>query len=682
MSTDKKKEGDVRNNGGGDVFNRYRAKELSFQRLFLFVVLLMIPLIGTEKAFQEWIKIPFDIFPIHQNYFLFGLVTLIVFIGGLPFFKGAFREAAEHQYSTMTLISVALLMGWFLSLGGAFQFIAIEFYFPMGTLVLALLFGYWIGMKLIRNASFGVHRLTTLFPEKAYLVKGGGGVEVDLDQVKKGERVRIMSGDIIPLDGIIESGQTKVDVSELMGESEPYAVKAGEKVIAGMRAIDGSITISVEKEKKDTVLAKIIDIILQSEKIKPDTQEAAEQLARYVTLFALIFAAFSFLYWAFVGGGNFLSAFLIGMAVLVVASPYALEFAVPVVTAVVSSLSIQKGILLRDTNIVEKAKDIEYVIFDKTGILTEGEFKVIEVIAFGKNNEASVLRYTASVEMESLHPVAMAIIKAASQKSISFGEAEDIEFFPSKGVAGTVIGNHIIVGTDLLLQEKGIDTEPFKDDLDKLNKKKRNIAWVAKDGAVMGLIGCADAIRAGAKETITELKDLGITPVMLTGDGQEVTEWVAKTLGIERFHAQVLPEDKARIVSVLQREILGRSDGNRDAVIAVVGDGAYDAPALKQADIGIAIGAQTNIDVEAADIIFMKKDLRDIASLVRLSQYAASKISRNVFLSILYNIIALPLAAGVFARWGVVIRPDMAALLMSVSALLIALNALTLRHLK
>lgn len=683
MNTEDKKSIDARAKSEGDaVFKRYRALEMSLQRIFIFVVLLMIPLAMTSDAFKAIVKVPIEIFPAHENYFLAGLVTLIVFVGGAPFFRGAFREAGEHQYSTMTLISVALMMGWFLSLGSAFGFVTADFYFPMGTLVIALVFGYWLGMKIVRIASEGVSRLEQLFPEKVHLVKGGGGVEVATDAVQIGERVRVMSGDIIPFDGTIDGGQSRLDVSEIMGETASRLVKPGEQVFAGMRAIDGSITIKVEAVKDRTVLSQIIGVMKKAQSLKPDMQEISEQLARYLTLTALLCSGGSFLYWAFVGGNNILSAFYIAMSVLVVASPYAFDVAVPIVTGIVSSLSLKKGILLRETNIIEKAKDIEYVLFDKTGILTEGEFRVTEIIRTGKDDEGTILRLAASVEMESLHPVAMAIIKEATQKAISFGEAKDIRFFPSKGVAGTVLGEHVIVGTEGLLQEEGVDTAPFKASLDELNSKKRNIVWVTKEKQVVGLIGCADAIRPGAKETIEELKALGISPVMLTGDGQEVAEWVARTLGIERFHAQVLPEDKARIVSVLQKEILRREAGNADAVIAAVGDGTYDAPALKQADIGIAIGAYTNVELEAADIVFMKKDLRDIGALVRMSRSAASKINQNILLAIIYNIVAIPLAAGAFAPWGVIIRPDLGALLMSVSALLIALNAFTLRHLK
>jgi Cu2+-exporting ATPase len=668
----------------GHVMREYREMEKSFQSRFFLVILLMLPIVGASPTFQSWFGVSFSIFPDHQKYVLLGCITLIVFVGGFPFFRGAFREMSDGRYSTMTLASVALSMGWILTLAGAFDVIIVDFYLQLTTLVLSLLFGYWITTKIIRASFFGVQRLVGIFPDEVQLVKkGGDDITVAIEDVKVGERIRVMPGGIVPLDGVIENGQTDIDVSNVMGKSDSYLLKPGDEVVAGMRVIDNAITVSVTRLKDDTMLSHIIEVLRRSQELKPDMQETAEHLAKYLTLLIIVIAGGTFFYWQFIGGDSFLFSYLVVMAILVVSSPFAFEIAVPVVTAMLSSVSIEKGIILKDANIVEKAQNIEYVMFDKTGILTEGEFKVTDIIPLSKkHDEKAVLRIAASLEVASLHPVAVAVVKEAMRRSLSYGEAEKIEFISGKGVAGKVMGEKALVGSDTLMREKKIDVDTYAKELESLNIKKRNVVWVASDGKVIGLIGCADEIREGAKETIQELKDLDITPIMLTGDGQEVAEWVAHTLGIERYHAQVLPEDKAKIVSVLHKEIYQRTDGNDDGVIAMVGDGVNDAEAIKAADIGIALGADTNIDLEVADIIFMKRDLRDISSLVRLSHNAASKVNQNVFFAFIYNLFAIPLAAGVFMTWGISIRPDIGALLMSVGAILITLNALTLRRTK
>lgn len=680
MSGSAEKKKSVRT-GVFDIVDRYREMELGFQRRFLFVALLLIPLIGTSPAFKEGFGYQFTIFQGYESYVLALIPALIVFIGGMPFFAGAFREMMSHQYSSMTLISVALLLGLIFSLGGAFGYVETQFHLALGILVLALIFGYWIGMKIVRSASFGVREILHVLPEKVQLVKAGGGVELELSRVQTGEKVRVQPDELIPVDGVIESGQAHIDSSLLMGDSPVVIKKAGDEVIAGMRPLDGVLTVRVDRVGETTVLASIMRIIRASQEMKPNIQEAAEQLARYGTLVTIVIAISSFLYWTFMGTHDIVFAFVTAIAVLVTASPYALEIAVPVVTAVVSSLSIKKGIILKDTNIVEKAKDIEFVLFDKTGILTQGEFRVTEIVPLSVENESEIIRLAAALESNSMHPVGIAIVKEAMARTITFGVAEGVDFHAGKGITGRVMGHEIIVGTTLLLQEKGIDSSTFEKEFMVLNAKKRNVVWVAREKEVIGLIGCADETRDDAKKMVAEIKELGITPVMLTGDGYEVAEWVAKEVGIERYHAEVLPEDKARIVSVLQREILRRRDGNTEAIIAMVGDGINDAAALKQADIGIAIGVATDLEkADSADIIFTKKDLRDIAALVRLSQRASSKLGQNVFLAAIYNLIALPLAAGVLAPFAITLSPELGALFMSVSALLIALNALTLRR--
>lgn len=658
----------------GNHENHHFMMEADFKRRFFVVFILTIPILAFSPTIQEWtgFSVPAAYYILNTKYLLFLLASVVAIYGGWPFYSGAAEELKKRNYGMMTLVAVAVLSGYLFSAASTFIFEGVDFYWEISTLVLVLLFGHWIEMRAVRGTGGALLELAKLIPNQTHLIKDGTVIDVLTENIRQGEKVLVKPGEKVPVDGTVVSGQSSVNEAMITGESQPVFKKSGDKVIGGTINFDGSLTVEATATGADSALSRIMNLIREAQETKPPVQKLADRAANYLTIAAVLGGGLTFVFWAFVlpQPEGIVFALTLAITVIVIACPHALGLAIPTVTTITSTLAARRGILIKDMRAIELAKKLNCIVFDKTGTLTKGEFAVTEIINLSSRSEADVLRLAASVEVNSLHSLALAIIKEATQRGISFGPAENFRSVPGKGGVGGVGGETIMVGSEALMKDFGLEAGRFQDKIAELNNKGRSLTWVAAGKEALAIIGLADEIREEARDTLKEIKSLGIVPVMLTGDTREAALEVAKELGIDKFFAKVLPENKVQAIKELQR------DG---AIVAMVGDGINDAPSLTQADIGIAIGAGTDVVIESAEVVLIKNNLRDVLTLIKLSRRTMAKMVQNLIWATGYNVFAIPIAAGVLYPWGVLLRPEWGALLMSLSSIIVVFNALTLR---
>lgn len=643
--------------------------EADFRRRFFAVLALVIPILILSPTIQAWLGFSFQFTA--SQYLLFLMASAVAIYGGLPFYTGALGEIKSRNYGMMTLVAIAVLSGYLFSAASTFIFQGIDFYWEISTLVAVLLFGHWLEMRAVRGTTGALEELAKLIPPKAHLIKDGEVIEVDTSEIEKGAKVLVKPGEKVPIDGEVIEGESSVNEAMITGESKPVFKKSGDKVVGGTINFDGSLTIEVMSTGKETALAQIMDLINKAQSSKPRAQKLADKAANYLTIAAVVGGLLTFFYWGFLTTEGFVFAMTLAITVVVIACPHALGLAIPTVTTITSTLAARHGILIKDMRAVEQAKNLNYIVFDKTGTLTKGEFAVTEIIS-DKGDKNEVLRLAAAVDANSLHSVAIAVVNEAKKRGLSFELAKEFKSVPGRGGIGRINGQKIIVGSEALIKEEGLDTANFRNQTHELNKKGRSLVWVANENRVIGVIGLADIVRDEAKDVLERIKGLGIEPVMLTGDNNEVTRTVASELGITKFFAEVLPWEKVNKIKELQR--LGP--------VAMVGDGINDAPSLTQANIGIAIGAGTDVAIESAEIVLVKNDLRDVLALLQLSRQTSRKMIQNLIWAVGYNVFALPLAAGILFSYGIILRPEWGALLMSMSSVIVVANALALRKFK
>jgi Cu2+-exporting ATPase len=643
--------------------NHHQHMLKDFKRRFYVSFALTIPILVLSPAIQSFFNFKLE-FP-GSLYLLFLLSSAVYFYGGYPFLKGIFDELKRWQPGMMTLIAVAISVAYFYSSAVVFGLEGKFFFWELATLIDIMLLGHWIEMRSVLGASRALEELVKIMPSEAHLIKNGETVDVRVEQLKPGDRVLVKPGEKIPVDGIVTEGETFVNEAMLTGESKPVSKKPGDKVIGGAINGEGSIVVEVEKTGKDTYLNQVIELVRRAQESKSRTQDLANRAALALTIIALFVGSLTLAAWlAF--GMDFAFAIERAVTVMVITCPHALGLAIPLVVAVSTSLAAKSGLLIRERQAFERAKDLQAIIFDKTGTLTEGRFGVTDVLAFN-HKEEDVLKIAASLETKSEHPIAAAIVEEAEKRQLKLEEVDGFKAIPGKGVEGVVNRRKYMVVSPGYIRERSL--EIADDRVEKLKQQGKTVVFLLEDGKAAGAIALADKIRPESREAIARLKAMGIRCMMLTGDNRFVAKWVAEELGLDEYFAEVLPHEKAEKVGEVQQKY----------VTAMVGDGVNDAPALAQADVGIAIGAGTDVAVETADIILVRNDPRDVAAIIELSRKTYSKMKQNLLWATGYNSFAIPLAAGVLYGFGILLTPAAGAVLMSLSTVIVAINARLLK---
>jgi Cu2+-exporting ATPase len=599
-------------------------------------------------------------------YLLFIPSSFIYFYGGYPFLKGMRQEVAKRLPGMMTLIAVAITTAYIYSSAVVFGLAGKVFYWELITLIDIMLLGHWIEMRSVMGASRALEELVELMPSDAHRLMPDGSVsDVPLGDLHVDDTVIIRPGEKVPADGEVTEGDTSVNEAMLTGESRPVSKAVGAGVIGGSLNGEGSIKVRITKTGRDSFLSQVIDLVREAQESKSKTQDLAGRAALWLTVIALSAGAVTLLVWFIVMGKDFAFALERTVTVMVITCPHALGLAVPLVVAVSTALSARAGLLIRDRAAFERARDIHAVIFDKTGTLTEGRFGVTDIVSLRSGvDKDELLESAAAVETHSEHPIAKAIV---ASKSVSL-KVEGFRAIPGKGAEAMVGGRSVKVVGPGFLEEEGIkvdDRRPAE-----LAGQGKTVVFVVIDGELAGAIALADIIRPESRKAVSRLRAMGIRCMMLTGDNKQVAESVATEIGLDEYFAGVLPGDKAAKVREVQ---------SRGLTVAMTGDGVNDAPALAQADIGIAIGAGTDVAVETADIVLVKSNPLDVVSIVGLARATYRKMVQNLVWATGYNAFAIPLAAGVLSGSGIVLSPAVGAVLMSLSTVIVAINARFLR---
>ncbi len=600
------------------------------------------------------------------------LGSVVFFYGGFVFLAGAWREIKGRLPGMMTLIAIAISAAYLWSVYAVFAGVEALFW-ELTTLITIMLLGHWLEMRAVSGAQGALKELSKLLPDTAEVIRGGVTAVIPLAELRENDTVLVKPGTKIPADGVITDGDSDVNESMVTGESKPVSKKEGDEVIAGTINGDGALKIKVAHIGEKTFLAGVMRLVAEAQASKSRLQILSDRAAFYLTIIAVSGGIITLIAWLVAGAEvSFAVARLV--AVLVIACPHALGLAVPLVASISTTKAAQNGFLVKQRLALEAARTVDTVLFDKTGTLTKGEFGVVEVWSVGGRTKDEVVTLAASLDALSEHPIARAVVAKAKEQGLSFQDPEKFEAIKGKGVKAMIGGEEVMVGGPALLESIGITmpSELFSLVAD-AGRKGQTVIFTIKDKTLLGAIALADIIREESREAIRSLKQMGIKSAMITGDSADVAKWVASELGIDEYFARVLPGEKSEKVKELQK---------RNLKVAMVGDGINDAPALTQADVGMAIGAGTNVAIESAGIILMRNDPRDIVKIIRLSQMTYTKMIQNLFWATGYNVVALPLAAGALAFQGIILDPALAAVFMSVSTVIVAFNAVLLRRQK
>ena len=639
-----------------------------FRDRFFVSLLLTLPILYFSEHFQDWFGYRAAQFP-GSAWVNPVLGTILYFYGGLVFLKGALRELRARTPGMMTLIALGITAAYGYSLAVSLGLPGKPFYWELATLIDVMLLGHWLEMASVQAASRALEELSKLMPTTAHRILGDRIEDIPVSALKEGDLILIRPGEQVPADGVVVEGASTMNEAFLTGESRPVPKEPGDEVIAGAVNGEGALKVRVTRTGEATTLSQILRLVQEAQASRSRFQALADRVAGWLFYIALTLGTLTFLVWLALGR-DFNFALSLAVTVVVIACPHALGLAIPLVTVNATALAAKNGILVRNREAFERGREIRFVALDKTGTLTEGRFAVRAVYAH-ETSEEEALSLAAALAALSEHPLAQAIVEAAEGKGLPRPEVRDFQAVPGKGVEGTLGGKRYRVGRPEWAEELGLKvSEPLKRGLKEAEARGESVVALMDEARVLALLALADRIRPSAKEAIRRLKAMGITPVMITGDAEAVARTVAQELGIERYHARVLPEDKARRVRELKRE----------GPTAFVGDGINDAPALLEADLGIAIGAGTNVAIEAADLVLVESDPLDVVRALTLARATYAKMVQNLFWATGYNAIALPLAAGVAYPWGIVLSPAVGALLMSLSTVAVAVNAMLLRR--
>lgn len=652
-----------------DHTNHHRMMAEDFKRRFFVVLPLTILVLILSAKIQEWLGFQLTL-PYH-NVSLFFLGTAIVLYGGWPFYKEANQELRSKNYGMMTLVSLAVISGYLFSVAATFLFPGESLWWEISTLVLAFLFGHWMEMRAVLGTGNALGELAKLIPPTAHKLSGKDVLDVSTEEIKLGDLVLVRPGEKIPIDGEVTDGESSVNEGMITGESRPVEKKKGDKVIGGTINNDGSLTIKVTKTGSETAISQIMELIRQAQETRPPVQKLADKAANWLTIIAIVVGSGTFIYWFFLNPHGAIFAATLAITVVVITCPHALGLAIPTVTTITSALAARNGILIRDMAGLEIARKLDYIVFDKTGTLTKGEFGVAEITVFDNAQENEILELASAVEIHSQHSIAKGIVEEAKKRKISFIAAHDFKSIPGKGAQGTVGGKLVTIGNLAMLEAREISLSAAESHIAGLKDTAKTIIWVAVGKNVLGALALEDKIREESKEAIRKLHELGVKTAMLTGDKKDVADEVGKRLGIDTVFAEVLPQDKVNKVKELQ---------SKGHIVGMVGDGVNDAPSLTQAHVGIAIGAGTDVAIESAEVVLVKNNPLDVVKVIALSRKTDAKMKQNLAWATGYNVLAIPAAAGVFSSYGITLRPEWGALLMSASSLIVVANALTLRQ--
>lgn len=633
-----------------------------FRKRFWISLILTAPILLLSPMIQGLLGLGESLRFAGDSYLLFALSSIVYFYGGYPFLKGLFLELRSARPGMMVLISIAITTAYVYSSTVVFGLAGKIFFWELVTLIDVMLVGHWIEMRSVMGASRALEELARLMPSEAHRLLPDGSVEdIPLSDLSGGDRVLVKPGEKIPADGEVIEGQTSVNESMLTGESVPVSKQSGDEVIGGSINGEGSLTMIVGRTGEESFLSQVIDLVRQAQESKSRTQDLASRAALWLTVIAIGGGAITLFIWLAIMNRDFAFALERTVTVMVIACPHALGLAVPLVVAVSTSLAAGHGLLIRDRTAFEAARNIQAIMFDKTGTLTEGRFGVTDTLVFSDDFAAEeVLRYAAAVESHSEHPIAQGIVASVEDPP----QVDGFKAIPGKGAEGRVEDRLVQVVSPGYLREHDLAVDD--DRVVSLSEQGKTVVFVVVDGGLKGAIALADIIRPESREAIATLKQMGIRTMMLTGDNRRVAQWVSEEVGLDEFFAEVLPEEKSEKVKEVQ---------SRGLTVAMTGDGVNDAPALAQADVGIAIGAGTDVAVETADIVLVRSNPQDAIDILRLSRATYRKMTQNLWWAAGYNIITIPVAAGILYSAGILLSPAMGAVLMSMSTVIVAINA-------
>jgi len=646
--------------------------EKDMRRRFLVSFLLSIPIFLYSPVGVNVFKLVLPT-PIPINWLLLILTTPIVFWTGSIFITGTYYSLKAKKLNMAVLVATGVLAAYLFSvLLTVIRPGSETFYEAAALLVTFVLFGHWMEMKARRGTSDALRALFDLVPPQATVIRDGKEMNVPSAEVILGDIVVVRPGDKIPVDGEVREGSSSIDESLITGESLPVLKSIGDRVVGGSVNVTGLIKFEALKVGADTVLASIIKMVETAQNSKAPGQRIADKAAGWLVVVAIGSGLLAFFGWYFFAGATLITALTFAVSTVVIACPDALGLATPTAVAVGTGVGAKYGILIKDASTLENTSRLTAIVLDKTGTLTEGKPKVTDILSFGAHAENEILEYQATIESGSNHPIAKSITDEANNRKLNLKKLDNFESIAGFGLKGIIDGKTVFAGTEKLLKNNKIEIDSQKVTIDRLASEGKTLSLLAIDGKLAGIIAVADTIKPSSKKAILAMKSLGLEVAMITGDHTKVAEGVGKDLGIDRIFAEVLPGDKAKYVKKLQDE---------GKFVAMVGDGINDAPALAQADIGIAIGAGTDVAIETANIVLMKSDPYDIVRAIILSKATVTKMKQNLFWAAIYNLLAIPVAAGAFyTSFGWSLRPEIAALLMSASSIIVATNAVLLKR--
>jgi P-type Cu2+ transporter len=643
--------------------DHHTAMMKDYKRRFIVSLIVTIPILVLSSMIQEWLG--FTVIFEGSNYLEWILVSFIYFYGGWPFLKGFFTELKNKSLGMMTLITVAISVAYFYSTSVVFGLQGTIFFWELATLLDIMLLGHWIEMRSILGASNALEKLAQLMPDEAHLMSENDVVNVKVNSLVKGDRVLIKPGEKLPSDGVIVKGSSVINESMLTGESIPTEKKEGDKVIAGSINGDGVLEIYVERIGKDSYLSKVIALVKEAQESKSKTQRFADKASFWLTVIALSVGFTTLGVWLLYGQSFEFSVERMA-TVMIITCPHALGLAIPLVVAVSTALSAKNGLLIRDRTVFENSRKISTVVFDKTGTLTEGNFGVYSIKSFDKTfNEGRIIQLAASLEKNSEHPIAKGIVNKAKELGKDTLDVFDFQSMKGKGVEGNVDGLKVKVVSPGYIKDNKL-TFPDASDQD----VPATVVFVVVDTTIIGRINLSDRLRKESKNAVKVLQSLGIKCWMLTGDNAKIAKSVFEELQLDGYYAEVLPHEKLKRIKELQ---------SKGEFVAMTGDGVNDAPALAQADVGIAIGSGTDVAAETADIILVNSNPADVTRLILFGRATYRKMVQNLFWATGYNVIAIPLAAGILYGGGIVISPAIGAIFMSASTVIVAINSKLLK---
>ncbi|GAO30797.1 copper-translocating P-type ATPase [Geofilum rubicundum] len=646
-----------------DHENHHSHMVQDFKQRFFISLFITLPVLLLSSTIQGWFGYELDF--TGRNYVVLALATGLFFYGGWPFLKGFTKEIGKKQPGMMTLIAMAITVTFLYSSAIVFGLSGQPFFWELATLIVVMLAGHWLEMKSVMRASGALDKLMALIPDNAHRINDSGTEDIKTDQIQEGDQLLIKPGEKIPADGIIYEGTSSVDESVITGESKPVEKATDDEVVAGSVNGSSSLKIKVKNTQENSYLSKVVDMVQKASKEKSKTQHLGDRAAFWLTIIAITTGFITLTVWLLVGR-EFNFALTRMVTVMVIACPHALGLAIPLVVAISTSASANNGLLIRNRTSFENSRKINAVVFDKTGTLTLGKYGVSRYDNLhSKNDKKDILQWASALEKESEHPIAQGIVAKANDEGIEIPDAKNVENLTGEGIKGTVNGKDIKIVSPAYLEKNNIKV----DQLEKPDETE-TLVYLLVDDEATGFIALSDTLRESAKEAVDKLKEMEIQCYILTGDNETVTKSIASKLNLDGYFANVMPDKKQDKIKELQ---------NKGLFVAMVGDGINDAPALAQANVGIAIGSGTDVAAETADIILVDSDPADVVKLINFGKATYKKMIQNLIYATAYNVVALPLGAGVLFWAGIMINPAVGAILMSLSTVAVAINAQLLR---